>query len=579
MSRLIRKTLSALGLFCCAALAFSVAGAEELSSPETLSSRAIYSDACDCIAYSSNKNDFLRPFLLRRPFSDKPQVEAVELSQKKDFLAQSFSKDGRYLSLVADEAGLGVYDVFVYDLEKKQLVNISANSQVDSSQPRFSPTSMLLAYLENGKLEIKDLETGNKRRISRGAMFFQSFQWSADGSYLLLINRKRELSRYDLKQNSFELLWTSPRRNAQVRDPFLQGDSLLFSSDHEGEFLQIYAYDLESKVLKRVSSTANDHYSPRIGKDKGLVYKKSTDASYFFVKREGESEKLLSPKTGVSYQYFEHPQRPVLLYAGDEYPKSLYRWNKDKKALKNLLFDYRSSQGAAKQIRTSDGMIHFAYLPEGKAKRWLLWLHGGPYEEVSPRFNIYFELFARNGIGLLALNYPGSTGIGNSYELRGERDVIAKQLKGVERQIAEIADSELKEFDQHYVLGLSYGSKLAHRYAQKNKKRVLGLIDFSGTASSAALAESSSEKAELPPSLFIYGENDFAKRIRGRTTLLQTFRESGRSRFLEISGEGHFIRRRSSLGKITATMQNFFSGSFDVSNAHVPHTVNLSTDD
>ena len=48
----------------------------------------------------------------------------------------------------------------------------------------------------------------------------------------------------------------------------------------------------------------------------------------------------------------------------------------------------------------------------------VLWLHGGPHEDVSPRFNPYFHWLNRQGFGVLALEYPGSTGRGALYERR-----------------------------------------------------------------------------------------------------------------------------------------------------------------
>jgi hypothetical protein len=51
-----------------------------------------------------------------------------------------------------------------------------------------------------------------------------------------------------------------------------------------------------------------------------------------------------------------------------------------------------------------------------RADSIVLWLHGGPRENVSPRFNPYFHHLNRSGWSVVALNYPGSTGWGWEYE-------------------------------------------------------------------------------------------------------------------------------------------------------------------
>jgi dipeptidyl aminopeptidase/acylaminoacyl peptidase len=48
--------------------------------------------------------------------------------------------------------------------------------------------------------------------------------------------------------------------------------------------------------------------------------------------------------------------------------------------------------------------------------RIVIWWHGGPAENVSPRYNPYYQFLDSLGYGVLAVNYPGSVGFGRSYE-------------------------------------------------------------------------------------------------------------------------------------------------------------------
>ncbi|MFO1431505.1 MAG: O-antigen ligase family protein [Candidatus Competibacteraceae bacterium] len=56
------------------------------------------------------------------------------------------------------------------------------------------------------------------------------------------------------------------------------------------------------------------------------------------------------------------------------------------------------------------------YFTVPDATRAVVWLHGGPRENVSPRYSPYFDRLNRLGFAVLAVNYPGSTGFGADYE-------------------------------------------------------------------------------------------------------------------------------------------------------------------
>ncbi len=91
-------------------------------------------------------------------------------------------------------------------------------------------------------------------------------------------------------------------------------------------------------------------------------------------------------------------------------------------------------------MKNANGMTNFLYLPSKAPRAWVIWLHGGPHEQVSPRFNLYFDFLARRNIAVYAINYPGSTGIGNSYALSGksEQESIQVQLPAIERDIEQL---------------------------------------------------------------------------------------------------------------------------------------------
>jgi hypothetical protein len=60
--------------------------------------------------------------------------------------------------------------------------------------------------------------------------------------------------------------------------------------------------------------------------------------------------------------------------------------------------------------------IQAFYFGPRNAKKVVVWWHGGPHGNVSPRFNPYFQKLNELGFGVLAVNYPGSSGRGATFE-------------------------------------------------------------------------------------------------------------------------------------------------------------------
>ena len=61
-------------------------------------------------------------------------------------------------------------------------------------------------------------------------------------------------------------------------------------------------------------------------------------------------------------------------------------------------------------------------------ERVVMWWHGGPLENMSPRFNPYFEALERAGYSVLAVNYPGSSGRGAAFERTFEPTALAQTI-------------------------------------------------------------------------------------------------------------------------------------------------------
>lgn len=67
--------------------------------------------------------------------------------------------------------------------------------------------------------------------------------------------------------------------------------------------------------------------------------------------------------------------------------------------------------------------------PEGAAPPYLVYVHGGPTGQVRPTLNLDFAYFTSRGIGVVAVDYGGSSGYGRAFResLNGEWGVVDVQ--------------------------------------------------------------------------------------------------------------------------------------------------------
>ena len=64
--------------------------------------------------------------------------------------------------------------------------------------------------------------------------------------------------------------------------------------------------------------------------------------------------------------------------------------------------------------------------PDGERPPYIVWVHGGPTAQVVPRLDLEKAFFTSRGIGIIDVNYGGSSGYGRAYRerLRGQWGIV-----------------------------------------------------------------------------------------------------------------------------------------------------------
>ena len=529
------------------------------SFPPELNKRVIISRDGSKMVFATNQSNYFSPYLLERSaVNDSFNIQKLSIGQDKDFFPESFSRDGRLISLVSENLPTLRYDIFLYDLNTRRLQNITASDSVDEGHPVFSPGAEKLAFLSDSKLKIYDYIAGRSALVpSPDSIRFRNLIWSATGKYLFLEDDSTNIWKYQQDKGILILLWKAPR-GSSLTSRFITPDQssdnrFYFISDHESDFNQIYKCD-QGKVTLLLSSPEDKFLIQRDADSRSFYFRANEGGNFVVKKWKSDGSISVGPSSGVCYDYFhDFAGGGLMVYADLKRPGSLFR---EKKGIwKEILgFTTTDPMPTPTIIRNKAGMVNFVYRTSAREKGWVVWLHGGPSGQMSLRFDIYLAQLIEAGYNLIALNYPGSTGIGNQYEFYdlSPARLLDVQLRTIREDILAIK-TQFPSLQNYSIVGLSHGSISAHTYASTFRNEVTKLIDFSGIFLGANLPSSGI------PTLYIYGEYDFSIRRPARARLVEDALGRGNARQLVLKDEGHVINHAIDIFTITDEMKRFLN--------------------
>jgi predicted esterase len=304
-----------------------------------------------------------------------------------------------------------------------------------------------------------------------------------------------------------------------------------------------------------VSSKEDKYLLPRSSGGDKLYYKVIKDGKMRIRELRNGRSIDIGPSSGVVFDYFTAGSKSYYLFSDLDRPASLFRAEGGR--LRELL-DIHSTDTMPKPVifRNKAGMVNFVYRGNAPGSRWVVWLHGGPDEQMSPRFNVYLDKLIRSGFNVIVLNYPGSTGIGNRYEYRDlpAADLLDIQVKTIREDILSIRTA-FPDLKRYSIVGVSHGSIAAHAYVHKFREEVLKLVDFSG------IALFSPDFVSNIPTLYLYGQYDFSLKNPDRERLIEADLARGNGESVILKGEGHVINHQMDIATVINSINNFLSST------------------
>lgn len=125
--------------------------------------------------------------------------------------------------------------------------------------------------------------------------------------------------------------------------------------------------------------------------------------------------------------------------------------------------------------------------PSGATKTLLVWLHGGPYRQVSTGYHPYFsyagydwmlEQVRNSGVAVLKLDYPGSQGYGRAFAESITGEVGGNDVEAT--RTAALALAKEQGYRKVYLAGNSYGGYLALKALVDHPKSFDGGFSING---------------------------------------------------------------------------------------------------
>ncbi|MCM3270728.1 S9 family peptidase [Paenibacillus elgii] len=373
--------------------------------------------------------------------NDTLDVQELTVSPQHFHNVGDWSPCGRKIAFSSNRRGPGLFDVFVQDVETKQV------EEVYRHEGRCVPLCwlpdgsglLILADVTNvvQSLHVLDLRSGAIREIGvPGAGDYASVQLAKDGTGYLVTNAA---------ENTMALYRFSPERS---------GAELL---------VHVPAWDIEAAKLspdgKRIAYTVNEG---------------GISALYLYEVEGGQSTAVELPRGVISSLSWLNDDELIFALKSPVLPGDIWRYGLKDETLRRLTSFGRSEtiehlwqEAELYTFRSFDGVEvpYFYYRPAGSAGQseesgpapTVVYVHGGPESQIRFEFHPVIQYLVGQGFNVVTPNVRGSMGYGKTYlnldNARKRMDAVAD----LAWMVKDLSRFETVDTGKIGIMGRSYG--------------------------------------------------------------------------------------------------------------------------
>ena len=223
--------------------------------------------------------------------------------------------------------------------------------------------------------------------------------------------------------------------NNKVENSFLSfmGNTLLYSSNYDDNFNQLWSIDLTTNEQKKVYSASWDIVGANFYENTNTLHvfiNEDASTKLVFLSAEDYSElsNEILPSEGLKgFSLSRAEDSYAFVYGSDTSPGDLFFSNKnfDESSLVARSFETldEASMVSSEVIRfeSFDGLEipSILYKPQGASASnpapVMVYVHGGPGGQTRKGFNSQIQYMLHHGYGILGVNNRGSSGYGNEF--------------------------------------------------------------------------------------------------------------------------------------------------------------------
>lgn len=398
----------------------------------------------------------------------------------------SWSPDGAMLLFTADHHGNEQYQIHQVAARDGWPEQVQSEPDVQHFLGKWSPDGSAYAYAANDReptdqdVLVRDVKTGESRRVLAGGASYLPMAWSPDGTKLTAIELRsnsdtgiflidvtnatsEEINSHEGDIKQFPISWAP------------DGSGFYLVSDEGREFTGIGFYDLAERAIRWIETPDWDVEACELSDDGGVMV--------WFVNEDGYSR--IYARDMISGAAIPVPSIPdgaagatalaadgsklAFLHATSTHPAEVYVLDLRAGTVQRLTDGFlggipESTMISPQLVRfpTFDGkqIPAFLYKPAGEGPFGVvLSLHGGPEAQELPSYsyNGLYQYWLSRGIAVLAPNVRGSTGYGKTYQKLIHRDFGGDDLKDFEAAVQYLHSLAWVDRGRIGVFGGSYG--------------------------------------------------------------------------------------------------------------------------
>ena len=363
---------------------------------------------------------------------------SVTTSDTKSFYGLSYFPSDDRVILQADNQGDELNHIFVKD--EGEIIDLT---DYENTRAKFLGFSVdgLSFYIASNQRDSKTLDIYkysvddySKSMLYQNNAAYEVTAKSDGDRYFVLTNSVNNYSTqivlYDQITDS-ELNIT----NNKVENSFLSfmGNTLLYSSNYDDNFNQLWSIDLTTNEQKKVYSASWDIVGANFYENTNTLHvfiNEDASTKLVFLSAEDYSElsNEILPSEGLKgFSLSRAEDSYAFVYGSDTSPGDLFFSNKnfDESSLVARSFETldEASMVSSEVIRfeSFDGLEipSILYKPQGASASnpapVMVYVHGGPGGQTRKGFNSQIQYMLHHGYGILGVNNRGSSGYGNEF--------------------------------------------------------------------------------------------------------------------------------------------------------------------